>query len=241
MQQTPASVNLSFQSVGFATTPSGEAQLRGWWIPAASPAHFTALYLHGGTGNLGDTLSALTPLHEAGLDVLAFDYRGYGQSRFIHPSEAHWREDAESALHYLIDTRHIPVGSIVLVGRDLGANLALEVAAGNANLAGVILEQPLDAPTAAIFNDARARLVPARLLVSDRWDSRTSAANLLIPSLWFYWTPGANEAHGNDIPQAYQAVPARKTIVWLTGSQNQPVQFRAALAAFLDELHKPAK
>ena len=239
MKQTPAAVNLSFESVGFSTTPSGEAQLRGWWIPAASQARFTVLYLHGQTGNLGDTLTALVPLHRAGLNVFAFDYRGYGQSRFVHPSERHWREDAESALHYLADTRHIPAAAIVLVGRDLGANLALEVAAAKADLAGVILEQPLDAPTAAIFNDARAHLVPARLLVGDRWDTKTSAANLLISSLWFYWTPAG--AGSDETSQAYQAVPARKTIVWLTSSREEPLQFNAALAAFLDQLQKPAK
>lgn len=239
VKQTPASVNLSFESVGFATTPSGEAQLRGWWIPAASQAQYAVLYLHGETGNLGDTLSALTPLHRAGLNVFAFDYRGYGQSRFVRPSESHWREDAASALHYLTDTRHVPAASIIVVGRDLGANLALEVAAMHADLAGVILEQPLDAPTAAIFNDARANLVPARLLVSDRWNTKTAAANLLIPSLWFYWTPAGTK--NADTPQAYQAVPARKTIVWLTSSREEPLQFNAALSAFLDQLQKPAK
>jgi len=47
------------------------------------------------------------------------DYRGYGQSKFARPSEARWREDAESALRYLTATRHIAANSIVLVGRDL--------------------------------------------------------------------------------------------------------------------------
>ena len=64
----------------------------------------------------------------AGLNVFAFDYRGYGQSHFAHPSETRWREDAESALSYLTGTRHIPANAIILVGKDLGANLALEVA-----------------------------------------------------------------------------------------------------------------
>lgn len=239
--QTPASVNLPFESIGFGTTASGEPQLRGWWIPAASQPRFTAIYLHGETGNLSDTVSALKPLHDAGLNIFAFDYRGYGQSRFVHPSETRWREDAESALSYLSGTRHIPAASIIVVGRDLGANLALETAALHPDLAGVILEQPLESPTATIFNDPRAHLVPTRLLVSDRWDANSAASNLLIPSLWFYWTPAGTAAQISDSPQAYQNVPARKTIVWLTGSPEEPRQFNSALSAFLDELQRPAK
>lgn len=234
--RTPASINLPFESVGFATTASGEPQLRGWWIPASSLARYTAIFLHGETGNLGDSIDALAPLHAAGINLFAFDYRGYGQSRFMHPSEARWREDADAAIDYLTNTRHIPASSIILVGRDLGANLALEVAAAHPNFAGVVLEQPLESPAVVIFNDPRAHLVPAHLLVRDRWDATAAASNLLIPSLWFYWTPTAPAGTQEDKPLAYQAVPARKMLVWLTSSPNEPKQFNSALSAWLDQL-----
>jgi uncharacterized protein len=113
--RTPASVNLPFESIGFATNAAGQPQLRGWWIPPSSHARFTALYFHGADGNLGDTVNELSRLHEVGLGVIAFDYRGYGQSQFAHPSEARWREDADSAIAYLTGTRHVPASSIVLM------------------------------------------------------------------------------------------------------------------------------
>ncbi len=238
--RTPASVNLPFESIGFAANAAGEPQLRGWWIPASSQARFTAVYLHGADGNLGDTVNALSRLHAAGLNVFAFDYRGYGQSHFAHPSQTRWREDADSALAYLTGTRHIPASAIVLVGRDLGANLALEVASAHADLAGVVLEAPLESPTAAIFNDARARLVPAHLLVRDRWQSPIAASNVLIPSLWFYWIPERSTELGQDKPEAYEKVPARKSLVWLTDSPDEPEQFMSALSRWIDQLPTPA-
>jgi uncharacterized protein len=238
--RTPSSVNLPFESVGFATNASGEPQLRGWWVPA-SQSRYTAIFLHGEAGNLGDSVGHFAPLHAAGLNIFAIDYRGYGQSRFIHPSEARWREDADSAIRYLTDTRHIPPGSIILVGRDLGANLAVEVAAAHPDLAGVILEAPLESPTSAIFSDPRARLVPARLLVRDRWDTIAAAANLLIPSLWFYWTPPGTNIGAGDNPPAYEKVPARKSLVWLTGSRHEAEQFSSALSAWLDQLQPAQK
>jgi alpha-beta hydrolase superfamily lysophospholipase len=233
-------MNLPFDSVGFATNAAGEPQLRGWWIPSSSQARFTAIYFHGADGNLGDSVNAVSRLHDSGLNVFAFDYRGYGQSHFAHPSETRWREDAESALSYLIGTRHIPADTIILVGKDLGANLALQVASAHAEFAGVVLEAPLDSPTAAIFNDARARLVPARLLVSDRWQSTAAAGNVLIPSLWFYFAPLHSADLEEDKPEAYEKVPARKTLVWLTNSREEPKQFESALSSWIDQLPVPA-
>jgi pimeloyl-ACP methyl ester carboxylesterase len=240
VERTPASVNLPFDSIGFATTPSGEPQLRGWWIPASREARYTAVYLHGADGNLGDTVDSLARLHALGLNVFAFDYRGFGQSHFVHPGEARWREDADSAIKYLTETRHIAPGSLILIGKDLGANLALETAASHLDLAGIVLEQPLESPTAAIFNDPRAHLVPVRLLVSDRWDTNTAASNVLIPSLWFCWTPEPNAGSEQDRPIAYQKVPARKMLVWLTNSPDEPKNFNSALTSWLDELPSAA-
>jgi Lysophospholipase len=205
--RTPASVGLAYDSVSFATTNTGEAQLQGWWI--ASPnARFTVLYLHDERGNLSDTVDLLNNLHASGLSVLAFDYRGYGQSHFEHPSEAHWKQDAEQALNYLTGTRHIDPHSIALIGSGLAANLALEVAAGHTELAAVVLSNPVYEPVNTIFNDPRAHLLPAHLLVSDRYDLKASASNLRIPSLWL--VKGETDSPG--IRSAYELVTSQKEL-----------------------------
>jgi hypothetical protein len=238
--RTPASVGLAFDPIAFATTGAGEPRLKGWWIPAAPDARygrFTVLYLHGQTGNLGDAVDRPAALHSLGVNVLAFDYRGYGQSQFAHPSEARWREDADWALSYLTATRHLSASSIVLDGRDLGANLALEVAAAHPELAGVVLESPLDSPVDAIFNDPRAGLVPARLLVSDRFDSEKAANGLLIPSLWLIAPPEAGKIAGQiRNPNGYDRINARKALVWLAPSQMPDQKFTKAYSRWLDDL-----
>src|ERR1700733_8827237 len=120
--QTPANAGMLFDPVAFAVTDDGTARLKGWWIsvPAEAPfIRYTVIFLHGQNGNLGDTVEALVPLHSIGLNVFAFDYRGYGQSQFVRPSEARWRQDAEWALRYLTETRHVPANTIVLDGEDL--------------------------------------------------------------------------------------------------------------------------
>ena len=236
--RTPAGKGLPFDPVSFATTEAGEPRLKGWWIPAAADAdhvHYTVLYLHSQTGNLSDAVDALSSLHSLGVNILAFDYRGYGQSEFERPGEARWREDAESALNYLTATRHVAADSIVLDGRELGANLALEIAAAHPELAGVVVESPLDAPVQAIFNDARARMVPAHMLVQDRFDSDGAAAALRLPSLWFLQDSAVGQAGSGG---AFRKAAGKKMLVWLkAGSEKK--DFGDSLARWLDDM--PAK
>lgn len=234
--RTPASAGVPFEPIAFAATETGQLRLQGWWIPAAPGARFnrfTVLYLHGQNGNLGDSVDDLARIHSAGVNILAFDYRGYGQSQFVRPSEARLRQDAEWALDYLTQTRHADIHTIVLEGDQLGANLALEIAAAHPNLAGVVLESPIENPMSAIFGDPRARLIPAHQLVSDRYDLKAAACALRVPSLWFVMV-GSNT---RNVLTAYAWVSApAKMLVWLIPGPSGDAEVRSQLARWLDGL-----
>lgn len=230
LTRTPASVGIPFDPIAFSATETGQLRLQGWWIPAAPGAHFanlTVLYLHGATGNLSDSVDALAALHKAGVTVFAFDYRGYGHSQSARPSEARWREDAGWALAYLTGTRQIAPRAIVLDGTGLGANLAAEVAAAHPELAGAVLDSPLANAADIIFNDPRARLVPARALVSDRWNLNEAAPAMRIPSLWF--VPGQDA----QAMSAYDNTREHNTLIRAAASGPQ---FISAISNWLASL-----
>ena len=238
--RTPASVGLAFDPVAFAATEDGVPRLKGWWIPGppgANYSRYTVLYLHGQTGNLGDSVDELAALHTVGVNILAFDYRGYGQSLFAHPSEARWREDTEWALNYLTTTRHTAAGSIMVEGSALGANLALEIGAAHPELAGVVVESPLAAPVDAIFNDPRSRLVPAHLLVRDRFNAGQAAAALRIASLWIETSStGQPVALRDDDAGHYRQAGGAKMRVWLKPASAPSQEFLNAWSRWLDDL-----
>jgi pimeloyl-ACP methyl ester carboxylesterase len=239
IKRTPASAGLSFDTVAFAVTDVGVPQLKGWWIPATQRAgqrRLSVVYLHGQDGNIGDTVDAVARLHAASVNVLDFDYRGYGESQFARPSDANWRQDAKWALDYLTGTRQIDAGSIVLYGAGLGANLAFEIAAEHPELAGVIVDSPMADPMSAIFNDARARMVPARLLVRDRYDMARAAGAVRIPVLWFEPTAATEPAGATEEPQAYKKVVSHKMLVWVDPAGDRYKQTEDALSRWLDEL-----
>jgi len=237
--QRPSGLELPFDSVDFAVTEAGQPQLHGWWIAAAPDSRFAAIYLHGADGNIGDAVDEIALLHAAQMNVLAFDYRGYGESQFARPSEEHWRQDAESAIQFLTNTRHITAGSIVLVGRGLGANLALETAAAHPELTGVVAEDPIGSPEQVIFGDPRARLVPAHWLVSDRWDVAAAAKGLRIPSLWFFSASPAKAQ--STSANAYDAAQGRKLRVWLTDSPARSTDYETGLSRWLGDLSAAQK
>ncbi len=239
LSRTPASVGLAFDPIGLATTQAGVQRLSGWWIPASPGAPFaniTVLYLHGANGNLSNTVDDLQRLHATGLTILAIDYRGYGRSEFVHPSEARFLQDTNWALQYLTSTRYAAPGSILLVGQGLGANLAVEVAAAHPKLAGVVLEDPLPDPTSAIFHDPRAHIVPAHSLVSDRWDLDKATSRLQTPALWLEKTSPPGLLSLPERPAAFQKIPGPKSLVWVVSSANSDKDFTRILDAWLRDL-----
>jgi hypothetical protein len=104
-------------------------------------------------------------------------------------------------------------------------------------LAGVALEAPVESPVNAIFNDPRARLVPAHLLVRDRFNADEAGNALLIPSLWLIAEPASSKAAGHaQHPAGYDRITATKMIVWLNPSPAPTQASADAYTRWLDDL-----
>ncbi len=208
---TPATVGMKFDEISFDATETGILQLNGWWIPAEANAPYaadTVLLLHSGSGSLSDTLPQLQTLHHVGINVFAFDYRGFGKSLNVHPSEAKTYEDADAAWRYLTDTRHLPASSIVLDGVGLGAAIAAETAHRHPQAPALILEDPLPPTLESLQFDANTRILPVRVLFHDRFDPTKTLAQVRTPKLLLY---SAKDAAGRYYDVA--AEPKQQAIV----------------------------
>jgi abhydrolase domain-containing protein 17 len=74
-------------------------------------------------------------------NVLVYEYSGY-HSQEIQPSEKFVYDDAQAAIHFLIDCIHVPVKKIVLYGRSLGSGPSCYLAQ-KYQVGGLILQTPL--------------------------------------------------------------------------------------------------
>jgi fermentation-respiration switch protein FrsA (DUF1100 family) len=124
---TPAMFDIPFDDVRF-TTEDG-VNIAAWYVPGKSATRDTptVLFCHGNAGNIGDRATCVQAIHEMGLHVLIFDYRGYGDSEGT-PTEVGTYADAEAAWHYLTATRGANPNNIIIYGRSLGGGIASKLA-----------------------------------------------------------------------------------------------------------------
>jgi fermentation-respiration switch protein FrsA (DUF1100 family) len=116
------------------------ARLFGWYVEARADRP-VILWCHGNAGNVIHRLENLKFLYQLGLSVFLFDYRGYGRSQSLRPSEEGLYQDARGAYDYLTRTRMIRPERLVVFGRSLGAAVAGELTVQQP-AAALILESP---------------------------------------------------------------------------------------------------
>jgi pimeloyl-ACP methyl ester carboxylesterase len=162
------------------------------------------------------------------LNIFAFDYRGFGKSVNIHPSQASTYEDADAAWRYLADTRHLSASAIVLDGVGLGAAIAVDTARRYPQAAALILEDPRPPTLDSLQFDARTRLMPIRLLFHDRFDPTQTLANLRTPKLMLYSTHGANGLYYDQAADPKQ----RATVTDLFSDENYLPCLRSFLGKY---------
>ena len=182
----PASLGIPFQETHFAASYTGPPVLDGWFIPAAPQSKYitdTVLYLHDARGSLSDSVPTLAILHATGINVFAVDYRGFGHSAEVHPTERTLNEDAISVWIYLTDELNILPSHLVVFGDGVGATLAAHLAVRFAP-AGIVLEDPNPSARQILLSDSRARILPLWLLQNEKLDPAADLAASHIPRLF---------------------------------------------------------
>jgi fermentation-respiration switch protein FrsA (DUF1100 family) len=103
------------------------ATLFGWYVeaPADRPV---VIWCHGNAGNIVNRLDNLRFLFRQNLSVFLFDYRGYGKSQNVRPSEEGLYQDAIGAYEYLVRVRRLKPERLIIFGRSLGAAVAADLA-----------------------------------------------------------------------------------------------------------------
>jgi uncharacterized protein len=193
------------------------------------------LVCHGNAGNLSefDRPVHYAGLRQLGLNLLAFDYRGYGESGGT-PSEAGLYRDADAAYRYLTNQRGVPADRIVIFGHSLGSAVAVDLAS-RVRSAGLILEGAFTSAT-----DRGRELypyIPVRWIAKSRFSSVDKVARMTVPKLFLH-------AQGDEvIPLAhgrrlYEAASAPKTFVELGGGHGDAfdvdsARYFGSIASFL--------
>jgi uncharacterized protein len=178
-------------------------RVHGWWLHSGGER--ALIWCHGNAGNISHRLENARRLVDAlGMDILLFDYRGYGLSGG-RPDEQGLYLDSVAA-YGEARRRGFEPAQIVLFGRSLGAAVATELARRRP-AAALILESPfLSIPAMA---RAVYPFVPS-FLVRTQFDNEAKIGRLDVPILIIH---GARDeivplAHGRRLYEA--AAPPKR-------------------------------
>jgi pimeloyl-ACP methyl ester carboxylesterase len=235
---TPASVGLAYQNVTLNPGENGKYRITGWWIPAAPNAQWrnsTLLYLHGASGSLSDTIPQLKAVHNLGINVFAIDYRGFGNSANIRPTEQTADADATRASAYLRNQQKLGSQNIVVYGEGAGATFAANLAAQRPVQALVLAEISPTAHT-VFLQDPRARLLPLFLLANQHLNPASDLKRLNIPKLFLDW-PAKSPVTQSITQQNYRLAATPKHLASLPS--GAPSGIAAAIQPFLAQVLPP--
>ena len=180
-------------------------RINAWWIPAsAEDTPFVALpdepsqvlsspkvmlYLYGNGRNKGgrNYLHRMTAFRQLGFSVLAFDYRGFGNSEGDWPSEQQLYADADAAWRYLIEEQGILPEQIVIYGESLGGAIATELATRHPDASGLIVQSSFTTMREAVREQAPiTRWFPMQWMLTERFDSLAKVSELAMPVLFIH-------------------------------------------------------
>ncbi|MEM8505125.1 MAG: alpha/beta hydrolase [Cyanobacteria bacterium P01_D01_bin.1] len=192
--------------------------LHAWWVPNPS-SHRVMLFCHGNYGNISYNTERIRFHHAQGCSVLAFDYRGYGQSSGPVPNEQNIFADAETALNHLIEKRKISPKSITVAGHSIGGAVAIDLASRHPEVDRLIVESSFTTMQDAVEAKTIYRFFPIEALLTEPFDSLSKVSDLRMPVLYVHGD------HDFDVPakfshQLYAFTPEPKQLFIAPGADH---------------------
>ncbi|MBL7081131.1 MAG: alpha/beta hydrolase [Candidatus Omnitrophica bacterium] len=215
IELTPSNTGLKYEDVFFDTDDN--LKLNGWFIPAENPRG-TLLFCHGNAGNISHRIEIIKIFNKLNLNVFIFDYRGYGRSQGS-PTEAGLYRDAQAAYKYLLTRKDINKDTIVIYGKSIGANVAVDLVS-KVKAAALISESGFS--SAYDMGKKLFPYLPVKWIITIKYDALTKIRNISIPKLIIH------SKNDEVIPfklgeKLFEAALEPKEFYQMQGSHNEAV------------------
>jgi len=212
-EATPASIGLPFEDIRFAA--SDGVQLNGWLVPG-QPGAPVVLFCMGNAGNISHRLETLQLLHDLGVAVFIFNYRGYGLSSG-NASETGTYSDISGAME-LLHRRGWPANRTIVFGRSLGAAVGLEGALRYAP-AGLIMEAAFTSIDAMGQYHYPGLNLLLGWLIAAKYDNREKITGLASPLLLIHGK-GDIVCPPHMAEELFVRAPRNKQLLWIPGADH---------------------
>lgn len=237
-----AEFSLHEQHVSYPSTDG--VKLTAWIVPAKEVDEVKGMWMlicHGNLGNIGfgQRPEFYAYMRDLGLNLFAFDYRGYGASSGS-PDEDGLYADAQASYDYLTKTLHIAPDQIIIFGHSLGSGVAIELAS-KVPAAGLVIEGAYT--SVAQRGQELYPLLPITLVASQRFPSIDRIGAIKTPKLFLHSPEDSviPYAHGQRL---YAQAHAAKRFVDVKGGHENAfridkAKYYGAIGQMLHELTPP--
>ena len=219
-------------------------RVHAWYWQSPDPKAPAVLYLHGARWNLNGSAFRMEGWTEMGYSVLAIDYRGFGQSQPLLPSEETAAEDATAALRELARRQPDPSRRFIY-GHSLGGAIAIDLAARSdvPDFAGVIVESSFTS-VGSMLSTLKYGWIPGlRWFVTQPFNSLEKLATMKTPVLFIHGTADRVVPHTMSdelYAAALNVAPNLKRLIKIDGASHSGLVrsgavYRDGIADFMQD------
>lgn len=198
---------------------SGKNTIYGYWVASnGERPGLTVLYCHGNRYHMDHYWDRVMMLHELGMNIFIFDYRGFGLSEG-EASELGMYADAEAALSYVISEQNVPEDSLAIYGYSLGNVASIYLAAKLSNPLCLIAEAPFASST-SLAQGALSLDIPAGWLTEGEFDNAEKIQQINTPFLLLHGTMDDFVRYRDNGSVIYERAPEPKMRIIIEGANH---------------------
>jgi dipeptidyl aminopeptidase/acylaminoacyl peptidase len=254
---SPKDAGLAFEDVSFRNADG--LTLRGWYLPPRAPQDARRhAYGHGNASDRRHWLPVASPVHDAGIAQLLFDFTGRGESDGeVISMGFHESRDLRAALDFLAARPEVDPLRLAIGGRSMGAAAALFLAADDARVKALVLDSPYADLTEVVDRALASYSTPLLifrppLLAVAGWRAHyapdsvrpiDAVRKIKAPILLFHGDRDAIVPY-SDAARFRSLAAGPLTLVTLTGLDHnspRPADYARRIAAFLTQTMPPTR
>lgn len=178
-------------------------------------ALYTLILSHGNAEDIGMVEPLAWRLRDIGLNVLTYDYHGYGTSEGS-PSEDKAYAAIDAAYNFLLEEKRVDPKRIILQGRSLGGGVAVDLGSRKP-VAGLILE--------STFVTAFRVVTRYPIMPFDKFENIKKIDKVACPVLIIHGTSDTTIPvhHGRSL---FEAAKEPKQALWIEGGGHNNLVYK---------------
>ncbi|MDZ7261093.1 MAG: alpha/beta hydrolase [candidate division KSB1 bacterium] len=209
--------------------------LYGYWVRSnGQRPGITLLYCHGNKHNIDEYWDRVMYLHQLGVNVFIFDYRGYGLSEGESSEEGLYR-DGESALNYVLSRKEVSRDSLCFYGYSLGNVVSIYLAAEKINPLCLFAEAPF-ASANSLTQGSTLLDIPPRWLTQGEFDNVEKVRHIKTPFMLLHGEDDELVRYRDNGKVVFENAPEPKLLVLVPGAKHTNVPETMGINRYLETL-----